>query len=52
MQAGESHLSIDLDGGRQVLVDFGPEWGTRAARRAEFVPLLDGRLAPEQKLVW
>jgi hypothetical protein len=51
VSVGDESLSIELDGSRQVRVDFTPEWD-EGREAAEFIPLLEGRLAPEQKLVW
>lgn len=51
VQAGEESLSIEVDGNRRVLIDFTVEWDA-GREAAEFIPLVEGRLAPEQKLVW
>jgi hypothetical protein len=51
VDVGDHGLSIEFDGKRNVRVDFSLEWAA-GREAAEFVPLLNGRLAPEQKLVW
>jgi hypothetical protein len=51
VRVGDQDLSIELDGNRQVQVDFSREWDA-GRDAAEFVPLLEGTLAPEHKLVW
>ena len=48
---GHHNLWIQLDGGRRLHIDFNLEWDA-GREAAEFVPLVEGRLAPEQKLVW
>lgn len=51
VSVGDHSLSIELHGNRQVRVDFSLEWDA-GREAAEFVPLLEGRLAPEKKFVW
>jgi hypothetical protein len=51
VRLGEDSLSIELGGNRQVRVEFTSAW-EMGRDAAEFVPLLDGSLSPEQKVVW
>lgn len=51
VSVADDNLSIELDGSSQVRVDFSLEWD-EGREAAEFIPLLEGRVAPEQKFVW
>lgn len=51
VEVGDRGLSIDFAARGRVQLDFTAEWeGGREA--AEFVPMVEGRLVPEQTLVW
>jgi hypothetical protein len=51
VRVGERDLSLDFDGDRRVRIEFARQWET-GRDAAEFVPMVEGVLAPEQKLVW
>lgn len=44
-------LAIGFDGGRRVDLDFRPEW-EHGREALEFMPMIDGRVVPSEKLVW